>query len=917
MSDGRVVLDVVGNAAPFKRTMSALPAVAAGIGKKVAGLVGVVGLAAFSKSCVSAASAAQQTANRVATVFPQMQAQVNAFASTAMEKMGMSAGQAKSLTSQFGMMAQGMGFTEKSAAEMSTTMAQMAGDMAAFYGISAEEAQSKLSGVFTGMTRGLKSVGVNMSEANLQQHAFTLGISKSVSDMNDAELAALRLSYAHKQLAFTSGYAQKNLGTWAGQTNLLNQQMGKLRSTIGKALIAALLPALKVINAVIGGLVSMAETFNRAVEQLTGVKLDSVLGGAQAAAVDLSDSTDDASDSTADLARQQYAAEKAAKKQAKAQKALNKALAGFDQINKLASKQKDESTSSDTGVDTGLGLANQIAAASDFGDIIAAQSDTAQKALDKLALPPALVKAFESLKKVAGEVSSLISDGLKWAYDNVLVPLGKWTVNEALPTLMQGLADAIGHVRDFAKSLSPYLDKLVDVLGGAFKKVWDNVLVPFGNFAVNEVLPRVLEAVGTAFGVIVTVLEKLQPLAEFILDEFLTPLANLAGELVKKALDALNSALKWLLEQVEKADFEPFVESLKGIKDAVGKAFTDALEAGKNAIEALCKAWDAVNGGVKTLTATVSATLSAAWETVKGAFATAAGWAASTVRNVAATVTSAVDSAWSTAKSAFEWAAKGVKDIAGTVTGSVKATVSKLWDKAESAFSWAAKGVKNFTGTVTGKVKATVSKAWNSAKKGFKWAKDGLFNKFRTVQGTISVVGANLWKSLKDKWNWAKKYLKKDIVGKIAISLSNIAGSFKTWINNNIIKPLNGLLNGIRWPTGLDGKRGYVFGHANPIPRLAQGGWVSRNTPKLAVIGDNRREGEIVSPESKLQAMADEAARNGGSDMSTVEALLRQLIGAVQAQDRGTYLDGREITRAVVRNINNQTQATGKCPVVV
>ena len=36
------------------------------------------------------------------------------------------------------------------------------------------------------------------------------------------------------------------------------------------------------------------------------------------------------------------------------------------------------------------------------------------------------------------------------------------------------------------------------------------------------------------------------------------------------------------------------------------------------------------------------------------------------------------------------------------------------------------------------------------------------------------------------------------------------------------------------------------------IPQLASGGYVKANTPQLAIIGDNKREGEIVAPESKI-----------------------------------------------------------------
>ena len=37
------------------------------------------------------------------------------------------------------------------------------------------------------------------------------------------------------------------------------------------------------------------------------------------------------------------------------------------------------------------------------------------------------------------------------------------------------------------------------------------------------------------------------------------------------------------------------------------------------------------------------------------------------------------------------------------------------------------------------------------------------------------------------------------------------------------------------------------------IPMLAQGGYVKANTPQLAVVGDNRTQGEIISPVDKMR----------------------------------------------------------------
>lgn len=100
-----------------------------------------------------------------------------------------------------------------------------------------------------------------------------------------------------------------------------------------------------------------------------------------------------------------------------------------------------------------------------------------------------------------------------------------------------------------------------------------------------------------------------------------------------------------------------------------------------------------------------------------------------------------------------------------------------------------------------------------------------------------------------------------------------------------------------------------------PSAWFAQGGWIARNTPTLAVIGDNTHEGEIVSPESKFQTMLDRAAGTGG-DAETVR-MLGLILQAVQGIDANVYIDSRDVTRAVVGNINRQVQSTGRSPLYV
>ena len=87
------------------------------------------------------------------------------------------------------------------------------------------------------------------------------------------------------------------------------------------------------------------------------------------------------------------------------------------------------------------------------------------------------------------------------------------------------------------------------------------------------------------------------------------------------------------------------------------------------------------------------------------------------------------------------------------------------------------------------------------------------------------------------------------------------------------------------------------------IPHLAEGGYVEKNTPRLAMIGDNRHYGEIVAPENKLREMAMEAVNavaGTGITRDDFERIINRAVMRIIAalSDMGFYLDGTQIARA-------------------
>ena len=65
------------------------------------------------------------------------------------------------MASTFGDMATSMGLSTEQAAQMSTTLVGLAGDLASFKNIGIDQAQTALAGIFTGETESLEAAGVS------------------------------------------------------------------------------------------------------------------------------------------------------------------------------------------------------------------------------------------------------------------------------------------------------------------------------------------------------------------------------------------------------------------------------------------------------------------------------------------------------------------------------------------------------------------------------------------------------------------------------------------------------------------------------------------------------------------------------------------------------------------------------------
>lgn len=202
-------------------------------------------------------------------------------------------------------------------------------------------------------------------------------------------------------------------------------------------------------------------------------------------------------------------------------------------------------------------------------------------------------------------------------------------------------------------------------------------------------------------------------------------------------------------------------------------------------------------------------------------------------------------------------------------------------------------------------------RAWEGMKSIFSGRWNALSGIVKTVWNTILGLFANGGKIFTG------------VVEGIGKVFKNIVNSMISGVNKVIAVPfktINSLLNSIRSFSILGQKPFLGLWGKNPlpvpqIPKLAQGGYVKANQPQLAMIGDNKRYGEIVAPEDKMLDMIDTAlkmqkASGNAEGMDTLIALIKELIELVKNMVLKVDIDIKKLS-ILLENAKKERQMIG------
>ena len=510
------------------------------------------------------------------------------------EALGVDPVQLMQYMGSFNSLIKGLGVGEENAYKMSKNMTQLAYDLASFRNIGIEEAFLKIQSGISGEIEPLRNVGIALSQATLQELAYSLGIKKRVADMTEAEKAELRYYQIMKSTTAMQGDMARTIIQPANALRVLSQQFVQLARAIGNIfmpLVMTVLPYLTLLT-------QLATKAAQAIANLFGYEIPEVDYSSLQTGIDIAQGgLDGVKDSAG-----------------KAAKAVSEILAPFDKLN-VVSQPKDTgggSGSGSAGV-SGGGLGLDLPEYDALAGLI--EGRTAK-------LVANLKEKFESLK---GIISSIWNSTPVQSFVNAVQVSFEFLWN-LISTIGMDIANNLNTTWN---NISTNLGIAVTNMGIFWTMFWTNfaVSVEIGGQPVIDSISELFNSIwATAIDPALQLIS--QTWADFssslvkVWNEYGQPLMNGIGEFINKTIELFQKIYDNILEPI----ITPFLENLTWLWDThlkgmieqvmefVAKLTTNALEVYNKFVQPIASfLLDILSPAFAFFGETVSGKLSTVW----------------------------------------------------------------------------------------------------------------------------------------------------------------------------------------------------------------------------------------------------------------------------------------------------------------
>lgn len=205
---------------------------------------------------VAAASDLEESLSKASVVFGEQADAVIAWSKTSSTAFGQSQQQALEAAGTYGNLLQAFGVTTDAAAEMSTTMVQLAADLASFNNTPIDQAVDAIRSGLSGETEPLKRFGVALTDARLRAEALAMGLEVTSGALSAGTKAQAAYGLILKDTTLAQGDFARTADGLANTQRTVQAAVEDAQAAIGKGLVDAMGEAIDAM----GGAQGLVET---------------------------------------------------------------------------------------------------------------------------------------------------------------------------------------------------------------------------------------------------------------------------------------------------------------------------------------------------------------------------------------------------------------------------------------------------------------------------------------------------------------------------------------------------------------------------------------------------------------------------------------------------------------------------------
>ena len=512
-------------------TSDATSSMSNGIGS----FIGKLGLAAIAFKAVTAAIreagrafmsflAYEGNVKRVSSIFGEASKYVTYFAQNTAKSLGMSESAAYQFAATYGNLFRNVTKDSIENSKVSISMLKASAVIASKTGRTIEDVMERIRSGLLGNTESIEDIGIFVNIAMLEMtDAFKkIANGRSWEQLTFYEQQQIRVLGILEQAHTNYGDAVQKGSAFTLGT--LKGAFSDMTAYAGQFINAGLQPIIKGLTQLVywavAGMKALAGLFGLKIETDTGVGNTIAATGAQ-------DDLTEAIDKTA--------------------KAKQK-LAGFDQINTLPSASGGANGGTGSGTNTGASVFDGIAMPEYVPPDTSALNDQLDRLREKFDFSN-LTEALQRLKDAFEPLKEPFFAGLKWAWDNILVPMGKFQMEDVLPKTINTIADALGGLNYWLELIKPIFKWFEE---NVIKKVQSFFKTPLGGM-IQDALGKVWSILqiiggGGVFGLIILKFAAFKNVIDFASGALalIPEIAKGVWQSIKNGLDTISEKFKYV-----------------------------------------------------------------------------------------------------------------------------------------------------------------------------------------------------------------------------------------------------------------------------------------------------------------------------------------------------------------------------------